>query len=388
MEVEVKSIPIDCGPRAKSLGTTVEYYGVNEVKGLEVEVHRLVAGDQVFLADLLRLLKFAPNGHHIVGRVTDTVAEAKDRKVFWNFNVEGLPKADFHGEMHFDEETGHHFIVVFRRGNFQQPMVLERIISIPDLAMSDPYTIGDEVVHIGGSLQPEDLIEVKRRVAASTPKKVRIRWSPLEQPIIDAENATRQAAEKAEKDRLAAEAEKRRKEKEKFLKDLLARESLIVYTDAGKELKALPVLGENEWKVLPDGKAVVLVDQYPHPQIVSEFFFVKKARGSGRLSKGGPRSVTLEPPKKAVELQPKARFLGVIRAQKWDKEEQGPVGSPVHILLVDGENFEILKSQKQNSGMLVTKDVKPNGRGRHQVYCFTAEGVSIAGEYIPVAFAS
>jgi|GEM_PF-1593524 len=375
-----------CDPnaRARIPGTDVVSYKdcVGRNGDIEIEVHRLKAGDQVFHLDFLRPMKMAPNGHFILGRVTDEAGE----RAFWNFSQEGLPKKEFRARVCVDPLTGEHFIAVVNCRNYRH-QVLERVILIRDLPATKMVTIaGDEVVRIGGALGFQELIEIKKQLV----KELGISGyslNPLEKKFVEgqgkieaAQRAARRAeevaAEEAEKAKRMAEKQARFEARAAKRQEIRERGSVTVFTREGRRLYGYPATGE-EWPVLNDRTFVVLVKEYPaEPLEVISCFIVEKKVG-GRLGKKNEVfDLTLKSPVRQAE-QPQFSFIGGFMIEK--------DGQPIPVLETDKANFEaMVKNGMNNDTLVAIADVPSEKDGRRQIYRFAEGGVQTLGMFVPL----
>lgn len=371
------SLPIDPSARARIPGTTVAKH-ISSTSGMEIEIHRLETGGQVFFIDLLRSPKAPPNGYFITGRVTDDAEEPKDRKVFWNFNQEGVPKTDYHGRLCFDEDTRCHFIAILRRLN-SKDSALERIILVAELPNLRPVTVGDEVVYLGSAVPIEDQIAAKYRIAADLGiAKANVRFNPFEEVFLKHERklarereAKEIAAQKAEEARIAAEKKARAEERQHLRLDIKSRGKLIVYDADGNRLFGYPAT-QNEWMVMHDKTEIILVREFPAAPLepVSHFRVSKRPGGGEPKKVNETLGLSLErPAPKAV--QPQFQFIGGFLIER--------DGQPVPVCETDKAGYDQMVQGKMNGGTLVAiKDGSTDAEGKRQIFEFRDDGRPVA----------
>ena len=137
--------------------------------------------------------------------------------------------------------------------------------------------------------------------------------------------------------------------------EIIGREKITAYPDDGKPRYGIPVIGEEEWAILPDNTAVVVVNNLEE-KIPAEAFFVKKSLG-GRISKGSLKKVSAKKPTLLAKSESEVAVieaLGMIQVVIDSQVRQ--------VLNFSKENFNRLRAKGLNSGTMVAIGEPRNGK--------------------------
>lgn len=259
-------------------------------------------------------------------------------KKLWDFKDEGF---DGFGKLiDFKDE---YYIYLENRQK-----VIHKVIPVTDLPKIQKVKIGDKVMTIGG----RDIYELYRTKISIAMLLDRQFYTTEEEARLLKKMAELRQAELAENRRLRQEElEAKDKARAQRIATILSREKITGYTETGKARYGAPVL-EDEWIILKDNTAVVVVDSLEEKNPI-EAFFVKKNIG-GRTSKGSPVRVSAkQPAANKVEI-PTIEAKALIQVIIGDQVRQ--------ILNFSKENFNHLRATGLNSGTLVAVGEPINGK--------------------------
>lgn len=229
--------------------------------------------------------------------------------------------------------------------------VIHRVIPVSDLPKLQKVKLGEKIITLGGT-SPENILKIKIQISECLGCKYVA--TAEEETLLKEMKKLRQA--EAEKERLRKEEEISLKEQARAqrIAEIMRREKMTAYTNEGKPRYGIPIIGD-EWMMLPDNTAVIVVSDLEEKN-PSEAFFVKKNAG-GRLSKGSPKEVSSKKPavnNKLKEESPVIEASGIIQVVIDGQVRQ--------ILNFSKENFNLLRATGLNSGTMVAVGEPKNGK--------------------------
>lgn len=356
--------------RAEIVGT--QLVGIRDTETHLVEIHAvsICGGSDVLHLELLRSVKM-PKGNFLVAKV---VKPGDEEKVLWSFKEEGYTGL---GKIHYDRQTDEYFILLINPRPDPRHPVLERIISLMDLPRATRATMGEarDVVYVGGKWDFLKLIQVKERIAREL--KIGCSITKFEQGLREAMRQRQADLEAELKVQQDLEAQARKEARNKLRQEILDRPAITVWTAEDEKRWGVPVVGDQEWKMLRNNLGVVLVEQYPaDPLIPVEAFFVEKSKTSGRCGKRSVKAVTFERPARQTE-QPKYKFGGGFLIER--------DGETLTVFEADKTDFDKMVQGGMNGNTLVAiSDGPKDTKGRRQIHEFDENDVRVIGMYAPL----
>lgn len=285
------------------------------------------------ILELLKSKKAPNHAEFLPAKATDLHG-----KKLWNFKEE-----NFNGLGKLLEFENEYFVYLEDR-----EQTIHRIIPISDLTKIQKIKLGEKIFNLGGT-SPENLLKMKVRVAGHIGRNYTL--TAEEKTLLQEMEKLRQAEilRKQEEINLKEQAKAQR------IAEIIGREKITAYPDDGKPRYGIPVIGEEEWAILPDNTAVVVVNNLEE-KIPAEAFFVKKSLG-GRISKGSLKKVSAKKPTLLAKSESEVAVieaLGMIQVVIDSQVRQ--------VLNFSKENFNRLRAKGLNSGTMVAIGEPRNGK--------------------------
>ena len=265
-------------------------------------------------------------------------------------------------------------------GKPEKRFEITKVILLADLGRISIKRPDGSIVRIGG-LSEEEILNLKMDVAKQ------IGWAyhltSTEREIIRVREIERGAVDKEKHEGLVREQdarqkarEERRQQAEALRKEIMARESVTVYTAEGRPLSARPVT-ESEWRCLGHDTKVVLFKKieggHPVDDPVEAFTVQKdkKARKKGGAAKGWRSGEVFweKPTASNILTDEDGKDLWFIVGEQ---RERQPVFSMVTI--------KQLHEQGVNGGTLFVVN-EPDARNRYPVVSLSKKGIKEVGRY-------
>lgn len=280
-------------------------------------------------------------------------------KRLWDFKAE-----EFNGFGKLLEFRGEYYIYLEDRQR-----VVHRVIPVSDLPKLQKVKLGDKIIALGGT-SPENLLRLKIEIADYLSQNYST--TAEEDSILLEMQKLRQA--EAERERLRKQEELNAKEQARSqrLAEITGRDKITAYTADGKPRYGIPVISEDEWKMLPDNTAIVVVNNLEERNPI-EAFFVKKTVG-GRISKSSVKEVFPKKPfvSKIQKDEPTIEASGIIQVVIDNQVRQ--------ILNFSKENFNRLRATGLNSGTMVAVG-EPSKDGRYTIVKMKGNECLTVGEF-------
>lgn len=323
----------------------------------EVEVGKVTVGDEVLIVHMIRRsgLSLPGGGDFLVAKVFD-----QSGKMLWEF-----PKGSFNG-FGLLAKAGEETVIALLTRHTKTSRVVEEVVPLsairaPQIELCRKMELKRRAAEFLGC----DVVfsDTERLVSRRDQERLRLK----------------RKAEEEERRRLKAEANQARvRAREELIARVTGRAALVAFTPDGRRRSGVPVL-EDEWRSLPNGTFVVLVESYDEDAkeagVLWEAFRVIKREG-GAPKKGSPSPVAWKMPERTAALAPKP--LGSVAIET----KEGFFEVSVFATM---EEIRLAREMGLNNGALVTAEDQKAADGRITVFSVHAEGTETLGLFVPVA---